>query len=111
MSKFDDSSSEDEEYWETSAVYLRPGKIWSKPYSKLTVITQFTLPTGEETEGVMGSISAQVNGRFIQLCALIPSHPTQITKIVFNSTQDITLVNTGNHGVSMTYLTKHSELE
>lgn len=105
LSSSSDDDSEDE--WEHGNLYLRPGDIWIKPLGRKVIITTVSITVKpENADGARGVLVANPDETPVTIAALTPHNPSQITKLIWNSAQEMSLYNEGNCPVSIVIMTK-----
>ena len=103
-----DSSEYGESFWENKLIYLRPNCSWTKPFRKMAVLTSISLTySQEQQEGAHGVLTAVTDDeQEIVLASLFPRNPTQNTRLVWRSDQDLRFTNTGDNSLTLSILTK-----
>ena len=107
MSFDSDSSSSDMDYWENEMVYLHPKQVWNQPLFKACYLTNISITVKpEKVDSACAVLQCYMNDTLITLSTLYPNKPSQKMHVIWSADQNIRLINTGNHPITLSILLK-----
>ena len=97
-----DESDSDEQSWENKNVFLRPNQLWKKSIGREAILTMVSMSIKPETiDGAFGCLTIHNGQTEAKIATIYPNNPTQCTRLLWSASDEIYIMNTGTHPITI----------